>query len=276
MAAGNAGRKNQKNLWLIFFWVLFFLVIILLFVINWPTIHDNLASIGLLHETGTEAAAPKPKGKAPEKTPPVSVQPPPSSHEAPGEASGGTPGQPASGQSETQASNQNTGGAQGEQTPAAASSEAPSQAPSPASEETSNEVPRSLYFVKVDDDGAIVRSPVKRALPVSASPLQQVLTALFHGPTAAEKAQGYRSLIPPASSLISVSMNGSIAVVNISEDFRFNSYSQEGYMWSVRQIVWTATEFPTVTQVQILIDGKSVNYLGEGIWISGPLSRDSP
>jgi spore germination protein GerM len=40
--------------------------------------------------------------------------------------------------------------------------------------------------------------------------------------------------------------------------------------------VWTATEFPNVVTVQVLIEGRRVDYLGsEGIWIGGPLGRDS-
>ncbi|MFQ3547172.1 MAG: hypothetical protein SNJ56_02450 [Termitinemataceae bacterium] len=40
-------------------------------------------------------------------------------------------------------------------------------------------------------------------------------------------------------------------------------------------MLWTATEFPSVTRVQILIEGAVVPFLGEGIRIGGPLSRDS-
>ncbi|MDR0448242.1 MAG: hypothetical protein LBH07_06195 [Treponema sp.] len=39
-------------------------------------------------------------------------------------------------------------------------------------------------------------------------------------------------------------------------------------------MVLTATEFNNVKDVQILIDGKRVDYLGEGIWIGSPVGRN--
>ncbi|MDR2865644.1 MAG: GerMN domain-containing protein, partial [Spirochaetaceae bacterium] len=43
----------------------------------------------------------------------------------------------------------------------------------------------------------------------------------------------------------------------------------------LRQIVWTATEFSSVHDVQILIEGRKIDFLGEAIRIDRPLSRNS-
>ncbi|MDR0908820.1 MAG: GerMN domain-containing protein [Spirochaetaceae bacterium] len=134
---------------------------------------------------------------------------------------------------------------------------------------------RKLYFVRVDAEGKIIYTPVEHQVETYGAPLAETLGALLSGPSPEEEASGIRTLIPPETRLINVSISKGTANINLNESFKFNSYSQEGYMWSLRQLVWTATEFPTVNNVQILIDGKKNDYLGEGIWINKPLGREA-
>lgn len=135
---------------------------------------------------------------------------------------------------------------------------------------------RAVWFVRIDDDGLIVRVKAKRQLPVSDSPLFDTIVALSAGPTDAEKKKGTSSLIPPGTKLLSATVRGSTAYLSFSENFQFNSFGIEGYAAQLRQVIWTATEFETVKDVQILIEGRRVDYLGpEGIWIGSPLGRDS-
>lgn len=132
-----------------------------------------------------------------------------------------------------------------------------------------------LYFVAIDADGAISRVAVKRSLPVSDSPLSDALKSLFTG-TTAEEGKKYRSLIPPGTKLLSATVRDDIAYINVSENFEFNRYGIEGYLAELAQVVYTATEFPTVTAVQFLVEGQKKNYLGsDGVWIGSPLSRES-
>jgi spore germination protein GerM len=50
----------------------------------------------------------------------------------------------------------------------------------------------------------------------------------------------------------------------------------EGFVAQLQQIIYSTTEFPTVDRVQILIEGKRVEYLGgEGIYIGEPISRNT-
>jgi spore germination protein GerM len=56
----------------------------------------------------------------------------------------------------------------------------------------------------------------------------------------------------------------------------YNHYGVEGYLAQLKQIVYTATTFPSVQDVQILVEGKQKDYLGgEGVYIGKPLSRNS-
>lgn len=133
---------------------------------------------------------------------------------------------------------------------------------------------RALYFTQVDRGGSILRVKVDRNMPLSSSPMTDVVHALIAGPTEDERQQGLICLIPPGTRMLSASVRGSTAYINFSEEFQFNTFGVEGYAGQLRQIVFTVTEFPNVRDVQILIEGRRVDFLGEGIWIGSPLSRD--
>jgi spore germination protein GerM len=104
--------------------------------------------------------------------------------------------------------------------------------------------------------------------------MTDVIQALIGGPIAEEKSRGLISLIPPDTKLLSATVRGDTAYLSFSEDFQYNTYGVEGYAGQVRQIVFTATEFSNVKYVQILIEGRRVDFLGEGVWIGSPLNRD--
>jgi spore germination protein GerM len=133
-----------------------------------------------------------------------------------------------------------------------------------------------MYFMVVDDDGGIARVMVKRNLRINDQPLTDALEALFRGPSADELKRGYVSLIPDGSKILSVRMSGNVAVVDVNEAFTFNHLGIEGYGAQLKQVVWTATEFPNVKAVQFLIEGKKRDYLGgEGVYIGQALARNS-
>ena len=135
-------------------------------------------------------------------------------------------------------------------------------------------VSRSVYLMKVDSSGTILWTSVRRDLPASDSPLLDAMEALIKGPLASEEKQGLISLIPKNVKIQNAVVQGNTAYISFSEDFLFNTYGVEGYAGQRKQIVLTATEFSNVKDVQILIDGKRVDYLGEGIWIGSPVSRN--
>ncbi|MDR2746813.1 MAG: GerMN domain-containing protein [Treponema sp.] len=136
-------------------------------------------------------------------------------------------------------------------------------------------VEQTLYFIRVEDDGTILRTKTARRIPVSGTPLQDTLRALITGPGAEEERQGVISLIPPETRVLSAVIEGSTARINFSEEFQYNTAGMEGFAAQLTQIVWTVTEFPNVKDVQILIEGNKVDHLGEGLPIWGPLNRQS-
>ena len=134
---------------------------------------------------------------------------------------------------------------------------------------------RTMYFIRMDTDGTLVRTPVTRTVSASVSPLFDAVTALLSGPTASEEARGLSSLVPAGTVLLNAAMRGTTAVLNFNDNFLFNNYGAEGYLAQLRQIVWTATEFPGVRNVQFLIEGQRVEFLGDNIRLDAPLSRDN-
>jgi spore germination protein GerM len=101
------------------------------------------------------------------------------------------------------------------------------------------------------------------------------LKALLAGPSTEEKRRGIVSLVPEGSRILTLTVQGSTAYISFNDEFLFNTYGVEGYAAQLRQIVWTATEFSNVKDVQILIEGRRIDYLGEGIWIGSPVGRDN-
>ena len=132
-----------------------------------------------------------------------------------------------------------------------------------------------LFFIRVSDEGKIGHKSVLRRLPASSSPLTTAVNALIEGPRAGELTNDMMSLIPEGSKLLGARVEGGTAFLDFNEEFRFNALGIEGYRAQVEQLVYTVTEFPTVDQVQFLVEGQRIDYLGgEGFWVGAPLSRE--
>lgn len=237
------------------FWLLFLIVVIGLFLVNRETITRNIQN--LLHGPETE------EGEAPEAS-----DPPP---ETPAPVPGGVSPVPApSGAAETEPAPV----PEGRDSPAPVRPETPEPSgttvlPGPGAGRN-----RTLYFMQLDRDGTIIRTGVTKTLPASDSPMLDVLQSLLQGPQAEEQRRGLISLIPQGTRIINATVRGETAYINFGDEFQYNTYGVEGYAAQLKQVVWTVTEFSNVKDVQILIEGRRVDYLGESVWIGSPLSRD--
>ncbi len=133
-----------------------------------------------------------------------------------------------------------------------------------------------LFFANVDAQGAVSVKGVIRTIPASDSPLLDTILTLLKGPTSQEMNVGLLTMIPSETRLLGAVVRGETAYLDFSESFRFNTLGAEGLNAQLKQVVYAATEFPTVKNVQFLIEGKKVQYLGsEGIRIDSPLDRQS-
>jgi len=252
-AKAKTARKGSQAV--VIFWLVFVIVIICIFMANAPTIQKNfnLFKTRLTSPPGAEEEI-----LAVEEEPAVTViiEPP-----APRPAPAPEPARPAPEPARP---------APAPERPVTPPTPPPSPPPAPAPVQTRE---RAIYFTHVGSDGQILHSRVTRRIPVSDSPMQDSLNVLLSGPTADEVGRGIINLIPQNTRVLSATVRGNTAYINFSEDFLFNTFGVEGYVAQLRQIVWTVTEFQNVKDVQILIEGRRMDYLGEGIWIGSPISR---
>jgi spore germination protein GerM len=145
----------------------------------------------------------------------------------------------------------------------------------PVVELPSRELKARLFFVKVNDEGQISLKSIIRTIPYDSAPLTETVGSLMLGPDRSDLNKGLLNLIPQDSRLLSIKISGGTAYMDFSEEFRYNSLGFEGYKAQLMQLVYTATEFESVEDVQILIDGEKYDYLGaEGVYIGSPLNRE--
>jgi spore germination protein GerM len=256
-------------------WLIALVVILLLFLVNIGKIKQTLERTNFKEIVRTQ------REKEPEKPQSAPVPSAPKVEEPLPDAGPPSAEKPAA---QKPAERTSVPEAPAERKPAAAR---PGGTPEPTADTPVAEKPRveqpaarsrqaSLYFVRIDDDGIIVRQEVKRSVPASDSPLSDALEALLAGPTEDEIRRKLLSLVPSGTKLLGAQVRGSTAFLNFNEAFMYNHYGIEGYAGQLKQIVYTATAFPSVQDVQILIEGARHDYLGgEGVYIGRPLSRNS-
>jgi hypothetical protein len=294
-------RKTKKTSVGLIFWPFFFILIIGLFMVNRDLIRNTLEETQvpqrLFNRPPSEQNPPPgfppdmPEEPPSPEIPNNAVEPPPAvpedSHQP---APAGDPERPRDAEPEAPGENLTPPPA-GDQEPEQPPPQVPApqtpipQAPvsvPPAAAEPSRQSPppqretreRTLYFIRIDPDGAILRTQALRRLPVSDSPMVDALRALLQGPTAEEDRRDIKNFIPQGARILSAIVRGNTAYISFSEEFQYNTYGVEGYLAQLQQIVWTATEFPNVNNVQFLIEGRRIDFLGESIWIGSPIGRE--
>ena len=104
----------------------------------------------------------------------------------------------------------------------------------------------------------------------SGSTPKAAVQALLKGPTPAEYKLGYRTYIPPSTTLQGFSEANGIATVDLSLNFALgNGQSLDARM---SQLVHTASGFDGVTRLQLLIDGGTPYGMFPGIVTSLPIT----
>ena len=119
-----------------------------------------------------------------------------------------------------------------------------------------------VYFLKGEQV-----SPVTRP----GSTAQDAATQLLAGPTDAEKAQGYRTYIPGATTLRSVSVSGGIATVDLSLPF-VKGTNGDNLRARLTQVVFTLTGPEGATKVQLHVAGGTVLGMFPGVFTAGPIT----
>ncbi|MBN2351871.1 MAG: GerMN domain-containing protein [Spirochaetales bacterium] len=159
----------------------------------------------------------------------------------------------------------------------ASPSPSPSAVPSPSPAASNRNVRNSkVYFLTRKSNDSIELASVSRQVVHENAPLTGTLAVLLKGPTKNEKRSSIISLIPEGTKLEDVYVKGDTAFISFNQEFRYNDYGVPGLKAQLKQVIYTATEFSNIGKVQILIDGKKIDYLAqEGVYVGAPLSRSS-
>jgi len=108
---------------------------------------------------------------------------------------------------------------------------------------------------------APVAAPPVAALPAPA-PAQEALNALAARPD---------SPLPSGTKFLSVRVTNGLAMANFSHELRDNFSGDSGETRTVNAILRTLGQFPTISRVQLLVEGKPVDSLGGLLSLSDPL-----
>lgn len=115
---------------------------------------------------------------------------------------------------------------------------------------------RTATVYLVDEDDLLV--PVARE--VRSTPEQEltaVVRALVDGPTDDEADSGLRSAVPPATTVLSASLDGTTVTVDLSASFA--SIGGTAELLAVGQLAVTATTFPGARAVRLRLDGTPID-----------------
>lgn len=134
--------------------------------------------------------------------------------------------------------------------------------------EPAEPTPVSVYFL----DGEVLKVGHGRdaeGLGVAAAALE----ALLDGPDADDEALGLHSEIPADTELLGMTIVDTVATVDLSGEFESGGGSLS-MTARVAQVVYTASQFPSVQTVRIHIDGEAVESIGgEGVVVGDGLTR---
>lgn len=265
-------RQKRSHLGCLF-WVALILLVIVVFLFNRPKIEQVLRTTGLTGLIAKQTS--KPSGLNVTRLPPASPQKktkvvaPPSVQTKP------TPA-PSPVASPNQLPSRTTGGSGTSTTRRETQPTIRRQSETPPAPAKVIHQKFDLYFVKIGSGGKPTLAPVSTTIDFIDSPLTRTFDSLLQGAPAADRSEGVQSLIPRGTKLLAASVRGGTAYLDFNDSFRFNAYGVEGYHAQLEQVVFTATQFPTVQRVQILLNGKVRRFLAsEGIAIDKPLERSS-
>jgi germination protein M len=113
-----------------------------------------------------------------------------------------------------------------------------------------------------------------RSVPATEAVAQAAIGELLAGPTAEEEAWGLSTAIVGGTAVLGVDLDGSVATVDVSRPFTAvcadasDGCNQGEIDARLAQLVFTATQFPTVEEVVVLVEGEQLEDL------SGPHRRE--
>ncbi|HEX9717774.1 MAG TPA: Gmad2 immunoglobulin-like domain-containing protein [Actinomycetota bacterium] len=113
----------------------------------------------------------------------------------------------------------------------------------------------------------------ERTLPATQAVGRAALAELFEGPTREEGDAGVSTAAPDGTEILDLSIDHGTATVDLSSEFESGGGSASVSM-RLAQLTYTLTQFPTVGEVALEIEGAPVEvFSGEGVVIDHPMAR---
>jgi Immunoglobulin-like domain of bacterial spore germination/Sporulation and spore germination len=137
---------------------------------------------------------------------------------------------------------------------------------SPSGQQQTREIGLQVWFTR---QGKLFVT--ERAVPATVSVGRASVDRLLAGPSAAEYAAGLRSQIPAGTTLRGLRISSGIATVDLSSSFGSGA-APSTMPLRLAQVVYTLTQFPTVSGVRFEVDGQGVTLIG-GVPVQSPQTR---
>ena len=131
-----------------------------------------------------------------------------------------------------------------------------------------------LYYK--DENGLLTPVMRKIAWTEGRGIAKQALSAMINTPKNYEDMIkiGLYPVIPSSTQILGMTIRDGTCKVDFSKDFT-NIVSKEEEENLIQSVVYTLTEFPTVDEVQFMVEGEIINNMPYGIQIGRPLKRDN-
>lgn len=130
----------------------------------------------------------------------------------------------------------------------------------PADEDEGSASVELWYAIPTDtSDGAGI-FPVHRDIPAVPGIGAATLELWIEGPSAAEKKAGIRSMIPSGTELLGLTIDDGTAIVDLSSEFERTGTGSFGESMLLAELAYTITQFPTVDEALLKIDGEFKDY----------------
>ncbi|ABR47175.1 conserved hypothetical protein [Alkaliphilus metalliredigens QYMF] len=134
-----------------------------------------------------------------------------------------------------------------------------------------NELRETVLYYR-DDKGLLI--PVMRRIPWQEGIAKAALEQLVDQPVLRDDLAtiGLLPVLPPGTEVIGISINEGLSKVDFNEQLlAYQSEIDENAI--VKSIVYTLTEFDSIDQVQIMVNGEMLNKLTYGAKVSNPIER---
>lgn len=110
---------------------------------------------------------------------------------------------------------------------------------------------------------------VREERPARRRTVEEALASLL---TAGEAQDAQRSAVPPGTVVERLSVRGELLSLHLNA--HFTQVRGRDQLLAVAQLVWTATEFPPVRSVDLLVDGRRIELpVEQGAVSAGPAER---